>query len=427
VLISLLAALTLLPALLSVVGTRITRFSIRRERRTAVQAASDPSRTAGAAWGLFVTRRRIPLLVCGLGILVTVAWPIHSLRLGLPSANTQPTSNTSYKAYKLISRGFGAGANGPLSVVVDLRKTRSPQVTQQIASQLAGEPDVAAAEISVVKNDTAVIQVTPKTGPDADQTKNLVNRIRHQSSTIRAQTGARVLVGGTTAANIDTSSKLGSALPGFLLIVIALAMILLTAAFRTTLVPIKSIIGFLLSAAAGLGAEVAVFQWGWADNLLHVTPSATSSYVPIILLAIIFGLSGDYEVFLVSRIKEAFSRSHDAQHAIRTGTGISVRVISSAALIMFSVFAAFLILPDVTIKAIGLGLAVAVLLDAFVVRLTLVPAVMSLIGTRFWNQPGWLAHRLPDLDIEGQRLTPAPDQPGRIPRPGTIEPEPSRT
>ena len=407
VLISLLAAITLLPALLSVVGMRIIHFSIRRERASAPRAASHPTESAGGTWGRFVIRHRIPALACGLAVLVAVAWPIHSLRLGLPSADSQPTSSTGHKAYALISRGLGAGANAPLSVVADLNGSTHPHAIKQIRLRLASEPGVAHAQIGIVKNHIAVIQVTPTAGPDAKQTTNLVNRIRRQSAVIRTQTGVRVLVGGTTAANIDTSSKLGSALPGFLAIVIALATILLTAAFRTVIVPLKSVVGFLLSSAAGLGAEVAVFQWGWAHKLLHVTPSATSSYVPIILLAIVFGLSGDYEVFLVSRIREAFTRSGDAQDAIQAGLGASLRVVSAAALVMGFVFAAFLILPDVTVKAIGLGLAVAVLLDAFVVRLTLVPAVMSLIGGRFWDKPRWLIRHLPDLDIEGQRLTPA--------------------
>ena len=214
-----------------------------------------------------------------------------------------------------------------------------------------------------------------------------------------------LLVGGTTASNIDVSSKLTDALPIFLIVVAGLAFILLTFAFRTILVPIKSILGFLLSVVAALGAEVAVFQWGWLDGLLGVTKSAvTLSYLPTILVAIIFGLSSDYEVFVVSRIKEDFTRTGDARGAVERGIGVSVRVVSAAATIMFVIFCAFLTLKLVQVKPIALSFAVGVAVDAFLVRLTLVPAIMAIVGKNFWYHPKWFTRYVPDPDIEGAKL-----------------------
>ncbi len=238
----------------------------------------------------------------------------------------------------------------------------------------------------------------------AHQTVLVVHTIRDDRAAIEGQTGAHILVGGTTASNIDVSAKLSSALPIFLVVVVGLAFILLTFAFRTILVPIKSILGFLLSMAAALGAQVAMFQWGWGEHIFGITPAATISFLPIIMLAIIFGLSSDYEVFVVSRIKEEYTRNGDARRAVQRGTGLSARVVTAAALIMFSIFVAFMFTNDPTIKAIGFSFAVGVFLDAFVVRLTLVPATMAIIGSRLWYHPQWFARYVPDPDIEGHRL-----------------------
>ncbi len=217
-------------------------------------------------------------------------------------------------------------------------------------------------------------------------------------------------MGGPTASNIDVSKKLSSSLPIFLLTIVGLAFVLLTLAFRTPLVPIKSVLGFLLSIAAALGAQVALFQWGWGASLLGVTKSSVSlSYLPTILLAIVFGLSSDYEVFVVSRIKEEYSRRGDARAAVERGGAVSVRVVSAAALIMFSVFAMFITSSNVSVRPIAFSFAIGVLADAFIVRLTLVPTVMAILGSRLWHQPRWFEKYVPDPDIEGQRLrTPRP-------------------
>jgi putative drug exporter of the RND superfamily len=414
--VALLIAITLLPALLGFAGHRVTRFvRLPRTRRrgapghaaaTARRAAADPGSTAGGAWGRFVVRHRVAVLVLGVAFLGVIALPATRLSLGLPAANATPASSTGYKSYALTSEMFGPGYNGPLLVVADLSHATDSGAAQQVTAILRGQPGVVSATQATVQDGAAVIKVIPASGPGDAATASLVQRIRGDAPAIAAQSGARILVGGTTASNIDTSQKLSSALPLFLAVITVLALALLTLAFRTILVPVKSIIGFLLSAFAAFGAEVAVFQWGWARHLLGITPSQTISFLPILMIAIIFGLSSDYEVFLVSRIKEEFTRTGDATAAVEHGTGLSARVVSAAALIMFTVFAAFMFGGNVTIKAVGFSLAVGVLLDAFVVRLTLVPAVMSLAGSRIWYHPRWFARHVPDLDIEGARLEP---------------------
>jgi RND superfamily putative drug exporter len=250
----------------------------------------------------------------------------------------------------------------------------------------------------------SLIRLVPRSGPNDSATADLVHTLRNDRAAIEGRTGAHILVGGTTASNIDVSAKLSSALPIFLVVVVGLAFILLTFAFRTILVPLKSILGFLLSMAAAVGAQVAMFQWGWGQHIFGITPSETISFLPIIMMAIIFGLSSDYEVFVVSRIKEEYTRNGDARRAVQRGTGLSARVVTAAALIMFSIFVAFMFSNDPTIKAIGFSFAAGVFLDAFVVRLTLVPAVMAIVGSKLWYHPQWFARYVPDADIEGKRV-----------------------
>jgi RND superfamily putative drug exporter len=406
VVISVLVAVTLVPAILGLAGVRVSRF-VRdpvkpgRPEQVARVGATQPHRTAGAAWGRFVVRHRIPVLIAGIGLAAVIAFPITSLRLGLPTGAWYPDSSTGRQAYDLTTEHFGPGFNGPLLAVTT---PATPQQSLAITERITKVPGVLTAAPAALQNNTAVIQVIPTTGPNASDTTNLVNRIRDERQQL-AGNGARLLVGGNTASNIDVSDKLSSALPIFLVTIVVLALILLTLAFRTVLVPIKSILGFLLSIAAALGATVAVFQWGWGADLLGVTKSSvTLSYLPIILLAIIFGLSSDYEVFVVSRIKERFTKTGDARQAVTEGTGVSVRVVTAAALIMFSVFMAFLSVDNVIVKPIAFSFAVGVLVDAFLVRLTLVPAVMAIAGGRMWHHPKWFAEHVPDPDIEGERL-----------------------
>jgi len=350
----------------------------------------------------------VPVLIGGIALLGVLALPAASIHLGLPSGASQSTGSTQRKAYDLTTEGFGAGYNGALLIVA--QGVHSPTDTQQIAGALTKMPDVAQVTPLAAQNGIALIRLIPKSGPNDPATASLVHTLRDNRAAIEGQTGAHILVGGTTASNIDVSSKLSSALPIFLIVVVGLAFILLTFAFRTILVPIKSILGFLLSMAAALGAQVAMFQWGWGEHIFGITPSETISFLPIIMLAIIFGLSSDYEVFVVSRIKEEYTKNGDARRAVQRGVGLSARVVTAAAMIMFSIFVAFMFTNDPTIKAIGFSFAIGVFLDAFVVRLTLVPAVMAIIGSRIWYHPEWFAKYIPDPDIEGQRLEHKPAQ-----------------
>ena len=404
--LALLVALTLVPAAFGILGKRLGRFSrlplLRRAEPAGRTAATDPGRLTGTRWAGWVVRRRVPLLAVGVIALGVMAIPVASMDLGLPGSSSLPTSDTSRRAYDLTTEHFGAGYNGALTVVAD--NVSATGQAQKISTAISEVPGVASSSVAVVTNDVALISVIPTTGPNDPGTTDLVHHIRDQRTALEAGTGAHLLVGGVTATNIDVSAKLGDALPVFLFTVVALAFVLLTFAFRTIIVPIKSIIGFLLSAGAAFGAQVAVFQWGWAKSLLGIEPSQTLSFLPVILLAIMFGLSSDYEVFVVSRIKEQFTRTGDARRAVVLGTGQSARVVSAAALIMAAIFVSFIFSPEPTIKEIGFSFAVGVLVDAFVVRLTLVPAAMAVLGARAWYHPRWFSRYVPDPDIEGERL-----------------------
>ena len=405
--VALLIALTLLPALLGFAGPKVVRFARlpllgARAERVARRSAANPDAAAGASWARFVVRHRMPVLLGGIALLGVLALPAASIHLGLPSGASQSAGNTQRQAYDLTTEGFGAGYNGALLIVA--QGVRSASDTRQIAGALTQMPDVAQVTPLAAHNGVSLIRLIPKSGPSDPATTNLVHTLRDDRTTIEGRTGAHILIGGTTASNIDVSAKLSAALPIFLIVVVGLAFLLLTFAFRTILVPLTSILGFLLSMAAALGAQVAIFQWGWGQHLFGITPAQTISFLPIIMLAIIFGLSSDYEVFVVSRIKEEYTKNGDARRAVRRGTGLSARVVTAAAMIMFSIFVAFMFTNDPTIKAIGFSFAAGVFLDAFVVRLTLVPAVMAIIGSRIWYHPRWFARTIPDPDIEGQRL-----------------------
>lgn len=412
VFIAMLIAVTLLPALLGFAGGRVAKFikaplQPGRPKEVAQVAAYTPHRTMGAAWARFVVRFRKPLLLSGITLLVAIGLPAFSMHLGLPSGATAPESNTARQAYDLTAEHLGPGFNGPLLVVADLSAATDPNVVPTLVDNLSREAGVVAAAPAAMENQTAVIQVIPETGPNDPATADLVELIRADRDAIEADTGATILVGGNTASNIDTSEKLAAALPVFLLVVVGLAFVLLTVAFRAALVPITSIVGFLLSVFAALGVQVAVFQWGWGASLLGITPGETISFLPIIVLAIIFGLSSDYQVFVVSRVKEELADNlgpDAAIEAVRNGVGLSARVVTAAALIMFGVFIAFVAGSDPIINSVGLTLAVGVFLDAFVVRLTLIPAVMAMLGEKMWVHSKWFDKYVPDLDIEGTAL-----------------------
>ncbi|MDH6121357.1 RND superfamily putative drug exporter [Kitasatospora sp. GAS204A] len=405
--IALLISLTLLPAMLGFAGEKVTNFISSPLRRghheeVAMTAATAPQKTFGAAWARFVVRYRIPTLIGGVALLLLCAVPALDVQLGLPSGSSKPTSDTSRRAYDLTTAAFGPGFNGPLQVVAD--GVTTPQAVAAMAATLSKVPGVTAVTQLALTNGVGVIRVVPTTGPSDPATADLVHALRDNRAAIEGSSGAKVLIGGVTASNIDVSAKLSAALPVFLAVVVGLAFLLLTFAFRTILVPIKSIIGFLLSVSAAFGLTVALFQWGWGQSVFGITKAETISFLPIIMLAIIFGLSSDYEVFVVSRIKEDFTKTGDARGAVQRGTGLSARVVTAAALIMFFIFVAFMFSKDPTIKAIGFSFAAGVFLDAFVVRLTLVPAVLAIVRAKVWYHPQWFSKYVPNPDIEGEKL-----------------------
>jgi RND superfamily putative drug exporter len=401
--ISVLIALTLLPALLGFAGTRVLGRKTRQDLHTAEDLDSaKPS--FGTRWALLVARRPIAALLFAVVSLGVVALPATNLRLGLPNDGTEAADTTQRKAYDQLSTGFGAGFNAPLTVVVDTAAGSAKALAKPVEQQITGLNDVAAVSLGAVNQtgDTAVLTVIPKSGPSDAATGDLVQAIRQLDGAVP---GAEIGVTGLTAVDIDISAKLADSLIPYLAVVVGLAFILLTLVFRSLLVPLKATLGFLLSVGATFGAVVAVFQWGWAAELLGVTQTGPIiSFLPIILIGIVFGLAMDYQVFLVTRMREDYVHGTQAREAVITGFGHGARVVTAAAIIMFSVFAGFLLAPDAIIKSIGFALALAVLFDAIIVRMIIVPAVMTLLGEAAWWLPAWLDKILPNIDVEGEQL-----------------------
>ncbi len=424
VFIALLVALTLTPAVLALAGERMRP---RRDRAFGRREAAgdEPGSHFAARWARFVTRAPAAILVVGVAAVLVVAWPALHLRLGLPGNETQPKSSTQHKSYDLLAKGFGPGFNGPLLAVVDAKRIPAAQqapVLSKLATTLKADPALAVVEPPVPNADHSVYVMTlvPKTGPDDPATKSLVNRLRSADRAAVAQAGGTLYIAGATAANIDVSTKLADALPLFVIVIVGLALILLTIAFRSILVPLKAVVGFLLSISASTGITVWVFQFGHLGSLFGVGGAAPIvCFLPVLLIGVLFGLAMDYEVFLVSRMREAFHHTGDAKQAVLLGVGQSGRVVTAAALIMTSVFAGFIFVPDPIVKSIALALTVGVLIDAFVVRLTLVPAVMSLLGSHAWKLPRRLERLVPRVDIEGADLpkvtVPAQRDPAELP------------
>ncbi|WP_116202244.1 MMPL family transporter [Amycolatopsis circi] len=400
VVVAVLIALTLLPAVLGFAGTRVGNNKIRVRRRT-----EGP--THGERWARFVARHRVPVLLAALVGLAVVAIPALSMQLGLPNDSTAAPDTTQRKAYDLVSKGFGEGANGPLLVVVDTGPNHNPASLKQAAADIGKLPDVAAVTPPKVNpaGDTAVLTVIPKSGPSSTQTEDLVSAIRAQSGPLQENTGGSLAVTGQTAANIDVSQKLSDAMLPYLALIVGLAFLLLMLVFRSVVVPLKATLGFLGSVVATFGAVVAVFQWGWLTDLLGVASTGPiMSMLPILLIGVLFGLAMDYQVFLVTRMREEHVHGAEPQEAMATGFRHGARVVVAAALIMISVFAGFVLAESTLIQSIGFALAFGVLVDAFVIRMTIVPAVMSLLGRGAWWLPKWLDRILPNVDVEGEGL-----------------------
>jgi RND superfamily putative drug exporter len=400
--VAVLIAITLLPALLGFAGTRLT------PRRARAADSEDDTAIVASRWGRLVTGHPVVVLVAGVVVIAAIAMPVLSLRLGLPDAGQQPTSTHARQAYELQADTFGPGFNGPLVVLVDAPHGGAARAAATVATTLGGLADVAlvAPPVPNRAGDAAIVTVIPKSGPNSVETADLVHAIRAQRTGLEAATGTVITVTGAAAANIDISAKLASALPVFLLLVVGLALVLLLVAFRSILVPVTAAVGFLLSVAASFGATVAVYQWGWLASVFHVSGTGPLlSFMPVLLVGVLFGLAMDYEVFLVSRMREDYVHGATSRRAVLVGFEHGSRVVLAAAVIMVSVFVAFVFGGSTVIAPIAFALGIGILVDALIVRMSLIPAVMTLLGGSAWWLPRWLDRALPSVDIEGARLT----------------------
>ncbi|MPY92836.1 MAG: MMPL family transporter [Acidimicrobiia bacterium] len=402
VLVAMAGAITLLPAFLGLAGHRID--SLRVGRRRGLEA--EAHRTVAGRWADRVGRRPWPYALVSFGLLVALGAPLLSMRVGFADDGNQPADTTARKAYDLLAEGFGVGFNGPLTVVVDLPTPGAgDEVLPSLTAGLAGDPGLVSLSPAQLNpsGDTAVLFAFPATAPQDEATSQLVHRLRDDVIPVALEgTGAEVHLAGWQAAQIDISERMSSRLPAFVGAVVGLSFLLLMVVFRSVLVPLKAAVMNLLSIGAAYGVVVAVFQWGWMKDLVGLEETVpVFPFLPMIMFAILFGLSMDYEVFLLSRVREAYVRSGDSHRSVVEGLASTARVITSAALIMISVFGAFVLSSDVILKMFGLGLATAVLVDATVVRMVLVPATMALLGNANWWLPRWLDRLLPHVDMDG--------------------------
>ena len=423
VLMTMLASVTLLPAILGFVGHKIDALGLPHRK----QREGDTRQSIWYRWSRVIQRRPWPAAIIGIVVLLVLAAPIVTMRLGFGDAGNRPTSDTTRQAYDLLSAGFGPGSNGPLLLAAELPNGAQDLAALQGLSDQLNQTDGVAFASPPLPNeagDTAIIQVVPTTAPQDEATSDLVEHLRDEIvPPVDAANGLDILVGGAPAGVIDFSNYSADVLPIFIGTVLILSFLLLMAVFRSLLVPLKAVLVNLLSIGAAMGVIVAVFQWGWARNLVGVGKEGPiEAWAPMIIFAVVFGLSMDYEVFLLSRIREDYDRTHDNATAVADGLASTARVITAAAAIMVCVFGSFVLGADPALKIMGLGLAVAVLLDATIVRLVLVPALMELLGDRNWWIPNWLDRILPALNVEPAHdaETPSSERPrsGRIPATG---------
>jgi RND superfamily putative drug exporter len=427
-----LGSLTLLPALLTIAGGRLVRPG-RRARRRGEEAAA-PHGHAWLRWSMFVQAHSRGIAVISTVAILLIAAPATALRLGSSDAGNDPAGFTTYKAYQLLAEGFGQGFNGPLQVVARLPHRANPvqeaaeagvQLTlpshntdtgreplEVLRAALAQMPNVASVGPPRVSpsGEVATILVYPRSSPQAYATTQLVSRIRDQVvPPVERRTGMKVYVGGITAGSIDFATVLAHKLPLFIGVVVLVSALLLMLVFRSLAIPLQAAAMNLLSIGASLGVIVVVFQWGWIDSLLGIKGGPIESFIPVMLFAIVFGLSMDYEVFLVSRIHEQWTRHGEARRAVGEGLALTGRVVTAAAAIMICVFLSFMLGESRVIKEFGVSLAAAVFIDAVIVRCLLLPAVLDILGDATWRIPSWLDRALPRLNIEGRatRLSPA--------------------
>ena len=403
VLLTMATALTLLPALLGFMGTRVLS---RRERRRLAESGPQVGHTTGfwARWARFVSRHPVVLAFVAVIVMLTLASPVLNLRLGLSDAGNDPASSTTRKAYDLLAAGFGPGSNGPLLLVAEVGTPADTAALAKLTQSLQAVPGVAAVVPFPSKPGAkvAIVEVIPKSAPQDVQTSDLIKHLRGVVIPAAEQgTTLRVHVGGATAIFDDFAAIITAKLPLFIGVIIGLGFLLLLVAFRSFLVPATAAVMNLLAAAASFGVVVAFFQWGWGSNLLGLgRPGPVEAFLPVIMLAVLFGLSMDYQVFLVSRMHEEWVHTRDNRHSVIVGQATTGRVITAAAAIMICVFVAFVFGGQRVIAEFGIGLAVAVFLDAFILRTVLVPAMMHLFGRANWWLPAAVDKRMPHLSVE---------------------------
>ncbi|MBA4179550.1 MAG: hypothetical protein C0506_03080 [Anaerolinea sp.] len=417
---SVLVSITLMPALLSLAGTRIDRWRVPFLHSTeGVDTNSGWYRLSRQ-----IQRRPIVYFLSAAALLLFLASPILRMELGFTDAGNLPENSRPRQAYDLLAKGFGPGFNGPLFVVADLAAETDPaaraRITDSAVENILATPNVVAANPAVFNpsGDTALITLIPGTSPQSNETTDLVHRLRDETlpATVSGS-GVALLVTGATAGNVDAQEKITSRMPLLFSGVIGLSFILLMTVFRSVLVALKAAIMNLLSIGAAYGVVIAVFQWGWGADLLGIQKGPVETFLPMMMFAILFGLSMDYEVFLISRIREEYLQTGDNATAVSHGLAATARVITAAAAIMVAVFGSFVLGTDRVIKEFGIGLATAIFVDATIVRLVLVPATMELLGDANWWMPKWLDRLLPDVNVE--RPADHPPLPGGSPAGGS--------
>ena len=415
------AAVSLLPAMFGVLGTRVLS---RRERRRLAANGAESEEPSGAAarWAAFVERHPRGLAGVAIAVVGLLAVPLFSLHLGTVDQGSNPESTTTRQAYDLLADGFGPGFNGPLQVVATLDAPDDRAALDGLVTTLNRTSGVAEAALlpSQPGSDTAVVRVVPTTAPDEVETDELIDRLRDDViPAAERDSSMQAYVGGVTAINKDFASVVADKLPLFVAVIVGLGFVLLMVAFRSIVVPLTAALMNLIAAAASFGLLVALFQWGWITGLIGIGDAVPiMSFLPVIMLALLFGLSMDYQVFLVSRMHEEWVHTRDNARSVRMGQAETSRVINCAAIIMICVFSAFVLSGDIVGSMAGIGLAAAVALDAFILRTILVPALMHLLGNHNWWLPDWLDRRMPHLAVEpaedARTVGSSDDEPERV-------------
>jgi putative drug exporter of the RND superfamily len=406
VLLVMVASLTVLPAMLSRFGAKIVRPSRRARRRAA--AGREPHGSLWRRWSVTMQSHPWPLALASLAVMVAFLIPLTSLRLENSDAGNDPTNTSTYAAFNMLAQGFGPGFNGPLQVVAELNHPGDAAALLSLPAKVAATQDVVAVTAPQISpsGQVAVLRAYPSSAPQDQATTDLVNRLRHTVlPPFERQSGVQVLVGGFTAGSIDFASVLSNQLPVFIAVVVVVSALLLFVMFRSLVIPVQAAMMNLLSIGGALGATVAVFQLGWLSGVFGLQKGPVEPWIPVLMFAVVFGLSMDYEVFLVSRIREEWVDGRDALTAVADGIAFTGRVITAAAAIMICVFLSFLLGNQRSVKEFGFGLAVAVFVDAFIVRTVMLPAVLELLGDLTWKLPRWIDARLPHVNIEGGRTS----------------------